>query len=198
LIEALISHKLGRPYEMHIYHAIPYLSALGVLASAGILFGPISLGWISWVLLVEMAVCGIVIAISVGLDRHRKYVQLTLVLTRRRLESGLHRSLTMSLIAAGIAFAYSIWFFAVTALFTLRFTTTQLANGPATQDGLRLLWPSIYYSASTIAQSAAGFSPIGGWAQAASLAETYVGILFFVFVIAALAARLAPTRQESA
>jgi hypothetical protein len=71
------------------------------------------------------------------------------------------------------------------------------SNGPGcstnglSSTGMRACWPRP-------TRDWTQWKPIRPWPAGASLAETYVGILFFVFVIAALAARLAPTRQESA
>jgi hypothetical protein len=176
-------------FQFAIYNSIPYFATVSLLSTLAIVIGALPIAVVGLVLLVEMELVAVVVAIGVSLNPTSRYVTVVSTLARRHVRAGPRRALSGAATGAVVAFLYSIWFFCFLAMFVARFAAGQF-SGLHSTSGPQLLWPCFYYSASTIASGSTGVTPTGAWAQAAALAESYVGLLFIAFVIAALAARL--------
>ena len=91
--------------------------------------------------------------------------------------------------AALAAFAYTAWSFACVTVVLCREGQGYYTGLSGDKSGVSIFWQSLYYSSTTVGNLGSDISPIRFLSELARLLEGFIGIFFFLFLLATLIAR---------
>jgi hypothetical protein len=201
LIERLASRS-GRSWQFGLLSSIPYFIAMtGAATYLVVMMTSQLLALFGLALLIVLEFVALATAISVGLGvgRETRFQVLCSAIMRRRPRTGIRTTLD-AVVASVIALCYTTWFFSVWFFYLYQHHPGQVGGITSDASPLAAFWATFYLSATTITTGQSEYVAIGGIAQFLSLVEIVVGLIFFIFVLATVVARLsrlAPQTQRS-